>query len=102
MVRYILTLSDTIVNIQDNDGNSALMNACDVTSHTESYVKLLLCAGANLNLQNKHHDTALIKSCYSGNYVVSKLLIEQGACINVRGKNGTTALMYAAQDGNII
>ena len=60
--KYILEDSD--VDIQDEDGYTALILA-SYKGHTET-IELLLNAGADVNLQDKYGNTALICASYNG------------------------------------
>ena len=51
----------------------------------------------NLNLRNKHGETALMLACIKGNLALARLLIKRDADIN---HPGWTALHYAASGGH--
>jgi ankyrin repeat protein len=59
----------------------------------------LLKSGADVNLQNKRGNTALMFAAWHGHTDCAELLIKSGAYVNLRYKEGSTALMFAAWDG---
>jgi len=63
-------------------------------------IKKLILRGADMNIQDKYGNTALIKALNSGYTDVAKLLIEAGANINAKNNSDSTALMVAAEDGH--
>ncbi len=78
---------DIIVNkIQTNP---ALVYAAE--QGKEAIVQALIAAGANLNKQDKHGNTALMKS--KQNPTISNMLLDAGADINIRNNDGETALI---------
>jgi len=84
------------VDVQDKLGNTALFYA------SEPIFNLLLNKRANMNIQNKDDQTALMWALNSENtnFELAKLLIKEGADVNIRGKKlGNTALMVAAHKG---
>jgi ankyrin repeat protein len=81
------------INLQDNDGLTALMNATIVKD--KDMAQLLLTSGANSNLQNKDGITALINATTVEDKNMAKLLLTNGANPNLQDKNGLTALMNA-------
>ena len=56
--------------------------------------KFLVDEEANVNLQDKDGDTAIIVAALRGNMEILPLLKKQGADFNMRNKQGKTALMY--------
>ena len=64
-------------------------------------VRVLLDAGADVNIVDPDRHTALILALSSGHYDVAGLLIERGADVNMEDKVGQTAL-YAAVDGHTV
>ena len=69
------------------------------TKSSENTVKLLIEAGADLNLQSNGGETALIfASCFSNTTSTEntvKMLIDAGADLNIQANNGDTALIFA-------
>ena len=64
-------------------------------------VKLLLNAGADIDKQDNHGDTALIYAAIKNNIEIVKLLLNSGADIDKQNNNGDTALIYAAYRNNL-
>ena len=62
-------------------------------------MKLLIDAGADLNVADERGLSALQHASYSGNKACLEALIDAGANVNARGKNGNTALHQAAYFG---
>lgn len=77
--------------LHESGGNTALMLAAD--KHTEA-AKILIYKGANIHLQNRMYETALM--CAVNNTEIAKILIDKGAKIDVQDIGGETALMKAA------
>ncbi|WP_338966784.1 ankyrin repeat domain-containing protein [Spiroplasma endosymbiont of Lonchoptera lutea] len=82
------------INLQNNNGNNALITAVE-NGHTD-IVKLLLKNGADINHQNKFGITPLITAATYGELDIMKLLLEKGANINHQNKFGITPLITAA------
>jgi len=64
-------------------------------------VKLLIDAGANVNLKRKIAEPALILAVNKEMEKVTGLLIAGGADINAKDRDGRTAYSYSAQIGNL-
>src|SRR5687767_3522287 len=64
-------------------------------------VRVLLDAGADINIVDPDRHTPLILALSSGHFDVAGLLIERGADVNMEDKVGQTAL-YAAVDGHTV
>ncbi len=62
-------------------------------------VKSLIDAGANVDLQDRDGNTALIWAAYSGYKDIVIMLVEAGANINHKNKKNDTALMFAHIQG---
>jgi uncharacterized protein len=63
--------------------------------------KVLLDAGADINIVDPDRHTSLILALTNGQFDVAGLLIERGADVNMEDKVGQTAL-YAAVDGHTV
>lgn len=85
--------SSDAYNIRD----VALLLASDL-GHV-GVVALLLKKGANAQIMDPDHRTALYVACCDGRLEVAKLLIEGGANINMTEKEGKTPLMAACASG---
>ena len=64
-------------------------------------VAILISAGAQLDLQNKHGATALMLAAYYGHLSTASLLIEAGANITLQEHAGATALAWASANGHL-
>lgn len=58
--------------------------------------KILIEAGADMNLKNMDGSTALMVAIVFGKDIVAKVLIDNGADLNIKNKDGSTALHTAA------
>ncbi|BCS83611.1 putative ankyrin repeat protein [Cotonvirus japonicus] len=89
------------VNIQNNDGKTALMLLVKYSENNLDVIKLLLDNGADVNIKENSGWTALMSiSVFHDklHYVdVIKLLLEYNAEINLQSKGGWTALMLASK-----
>ena len=84
------------VNLQDTDGNTALMEAC--THNIEAVKALIAAPNINVNLQNKWGYTALIRACIHNKVEVVKALIAApNINVNLQNKDGNTAFMKACE-----
>ena len=102
------------VNETDSQGNSPLIHAAKegknlsnlrlpsakVTqpSNYLTCLGLLLDAGADVNMANKHGRTGLLLATARGNIKSMEFLLEAGSDINWKDGNGMTALMYVARN----
>ena len=84
-------------NIQDNDGNTALMHAAN--QGFSDIVKLLLEGGADPDIQNRSGNTALMMASYQGHTEIVRLLLDHGADPNIKNRFGNSALMRAEERG---
>lgn len=82
-------------NVQNNEGNTALIVAASQHGH-ENIVELLLqIPGIDVNVQNKLNETALIRAASRGRKNIAKLLLEfPGTAINVQNNLGKSAITY--------
>ena len=87
------------VNIQDENGMTALMMACE--GGCVALVEQLINAGADVNIQNIFGNTALICATLKRQNECVKKLLEFRADTRIQGKYGFTALMHAAKNGNV-
>ena len=73
----------------ESKSHSAL---CWAAIHNHKDVlEMLISTGANINLQNKDGNTALILSSYQGHTDIVSILIKANADINLKNKDGYTA-----------
>jgi len=79
------------LNVQNSDGNTALILAC--CRKLPKIALALIKAGADVNVQNSEGDTALLVVCWDKLSEVALALIEAGADVNIQDRNGDTALL---------
>lgn len=84
------------VNLQDKDGNTALMIAS--SNWYPRAVQLLLDRGAQPDIRDKKGRTALIIGVRRTNTENVKILLEKGADVRIQDLKGRTALMYIAAE----
>ncbi|WP_371222939.1 ankyrin repeat domain-containing protein [Orientia tsutsugamushi] len=84
------------VNLEDEDGNTALHYATNHFHHKE-ITEILLNHGANVNAQNNVGDTALHRAAKSGLGPTVVCLLKSGANVHLKGENGNSVLHCAAQ-----
>ena len=99
-IRSLLKPGNININKTFGDDDTALINACRY-GHTE-IVRLLLSAGADINMPNWYGNTPFMYGCWSGETKIVKLLIEHGVNIDTDiflelCSDGTTELM---EDGS--
>ena len=87
------------LNIQDENGMTALMNAA-LSGDTE-LVEGLIKAGASVDIQASFGDTALMCATKANNRECVEKLVHSGANVNLQGANGKTSLAYASSQGNL-
>lgn len=89
------------VNAKNGEwGKTALMEASQVGNI--EVVKVLLDAGADVNLKDEYDDTALLFSTWKCRTAVTQLLIDKGADVNIQNKgHEATPLMQAAECGDV-
>ena len=83
------------VNIQDEKGNTTVMNIA--FGGQDHCVDLLLTAGADMNKQNLYGITALMSAAECGYDECIEVLIKAGTEVNKQKEDGYTALMYAVE-----
>ena len=88
-----------------NDGANIMAghieNALDIAKIVESEKKLLevmLEQGADLNMQSRYGETALIRAARFGRIEIVRYLVEHGADLSVQDKSDNTALMWATHN----
>jgi ankyrin repeat protein len=92
---------DVDVNAAEADGTTPLHWAAhgQRTDHLE-IARLLLAAGAGVNVGNRYGVRPLSLACVTGNAPMVAALLEAGANPNTTLMEGETALMTAARSGN--
>lgn len=97
---FILDSVPSIVNTQNDEGESVLMLAS--AFGYEEIVKKLINAGANLNLQNVNGNNALVYIMGNPPQIkIAQILIDSGIDINVRNKDDYTPLMVSVIFGGL-
>lgn len=76
-----------------------LMHA--VSKNNKEVVKALVLRGIDLEVRNRHGNTALSKAADKGHTDVARVLIEGGAKVGVKDKNGWSPLFRAAYRGHV-
>ncbi|MCG8568583.1 MAG: ankyrin repeat domain-containing protein, partial [Spirochaetes bacterium] len=91
IAKYLIE-NNADINLQDNQGNTALVYAIERGRH--NIAMLLLENGADIHLKAKSKDLFLI-ACDKLKYDPLKMLVEKGIDINGHDKIGRNALMIA-------
>ncbi|KAG0277003.1 hypothetical protein BGZ95_006686 [Linnemannia exigua] len=100
VLRYLLALPSIDVDLQDDEGETALYQAAAAGS-TEC-VQLLLLAGASARLGNEEAITPLIIASYNGFLTICRLLISIGhANVNQQDNTQKSALLLASYAGHV-
>ncbi len=97
MVEHLLAVDPTQMVACTHAGNTALLRAA-AYGHAPS-ARVLLRAGADIDIQNESGETALIRACRWGHEDVARLLIQAGADTTLRDNNGRTAQDWASGKG---
>ena len=101
IAKQLLDKKDIDVNLQNKDGNTALILASD-KGHTEIAKQLLDKKDIDVNLQSKDGNTALILASYKGHTEIAKQLLDKKDIdVNLQNENGDTALTLASSQGQI-
>jgi ankyrin repeat protein len=82
IVRAILATPGVNVNKRSNNGNTALMKACE-KGHFK-IAEMLAKAGADFELHSNDGCCALIRACNYGHESIARLMVENGANINIK------------------
>eukprot|EP01041_Mallomonas_annulata_P001460 gene1460-2808_t len=86
------------IDAQNNDGNTAMLLSSGRSYEVSSE---LVSRGANVNISNALHETALTIACSKGDTDTASLLLRAGALVNARDNSGYSALLVAAENGYI-
>ena len=96
---HVANINLNDINLKDNDGNTALMNASRLGAYELVYE--LIAKGADTNLKNKNGKTALIIASRNDYFEIVAVLAGRGAAdMNIKDNDGKTALMYASENGS--
>lgn len=93
------------INVPNNEGDTALHKACCAKVNSVEMAKLLIKAGAKIDVPNKKGRTPLFPAVFFGNISLVKLLISHGADINIQERaEGCTPLFWASarRDKNMV
>ena len=83
------------LNIQDNDGRTALHKAAEYNK--PEAIRALLKAGADLDIQDNDGRTALHEAALQKNPEPTRALVKAGAAFDIQDNDGRTALHRAAE-----
>ncbi len=102
LIRKILNKNPNTIDKKNDKGWTALMLAVrnSNTCSTENTVKILIDAGADLNLQSNIGATALGHSENHCENNIFKMLINAGVGINLQNNNGMSVLMGVIRSDN--
>jgi len=93
IIKSLLKDNDININIQNQLGITALMNA-SMIGNTE-IVKFLIDSGADIESTNIYNETPILFPIAYRHTEVVQLLLEAGASLNVKDQNGNTPLNLA-------
>lgn len=88
------------VDLQDQNGNTALHITCVPWRNTGEIPKILLQHDAMANIQNEHGHTALHYAAMKGDSNLVQLLLKKNASVNIQNSEGETALHFAVEKGD--
>lgn len=95
IIKLLLENKNININLQNNNGTTALMYACQKNLNLD-IIKLLLDKNANLNLQTKKGNSALTIAIKSNNIeIVSLLASNHNINLDLKDREGETPLMKA-------
>ena len=97
-VRYLVNLPQVDLRHKDNESYTALH--CAAGAQHADVVKVLIDAGADIEIKNELGRPPLIVACHSGALDVVKLLVKAGAGVRVTDNEGYTCLILAAYCGH--
>ncbi|XP_011408342.2 PREDICTED: uncharacterized protein LOC100639549, partial [Amphimedon queenslandica] len=97
-VQFLLDLEITNIDYRNEDGNTAIMEACELGNI--NIVHSLVSAGANVDLQNNDGWTALMKASQNNHSTVIHVMLDEAdANPHLQNRKGSNALMVAAFSG---
>ncbi|XP_063906156.1 ankyrin-3-like [Zophobas morio] len=93
----ILLNCGALINLMDEEHNSALHYASNSEEYNQLIINLLIKNGVDVNAQNKYGTTALQLACKNGVYGNIEILLEYDASIKITDENNQSALHYALE-----
>jgi len=97
LVKYLIGRGAD-VNLQDDEGKTALMKATgSYRTSNLANIRYLIAHGANVNAVNNQGETALIIATKKGNSEMVKVLLEKGSSVSIKTKEGKTAWTCAIE-----
>ena len=90
---------DNPLDQADSYGDTALHNAVSRKNHDAA--RMLIKAGANVNLQNKQRLTALYVNSGPGDEEMLEILLEGGADVSIKDEERATPLQIAVREGHL-
>jgi len=96
----LLLQLDVNVNITDEHGNSALLEACK-HPYLYSCIKEMVKRKANLNVVNDEGTSPVLNSCKNDDSKIFKYLIDKNVNIYTTDFDGNNSLMYACSYGDL-
>ncbi len=101
VVRALLIHGGSDVTIQNNDGDTALIDASR-RGHLDVVRALLNQEGVEVNIKDTDGNIPIILASYCGHLeVVRELLRNKGIDVNIKDNDGNTALIDASRNGNL-
>jgi len=94
----MLKFKNANINVQDEDGWTALMFAS--RGNKVKWVKKLIKLGSDVNIQNYENDTSLLIAALWGHYKVVKVLIKAHADLYIENDKKYSALMVAIENSD--
>ena len=99
IVQLLLTPNGAFPDSKDKEGYTPLMSAI-ISSHPDD-AALLIMAGADLNLQNKYGESALMLCAKNNSNLIARFLIENKKTnIHLEDLDGKTARDHAEENDN--
>src|SRR6266498_804701 len=100
VVTYLVGLPNVNIDLQNNDGESALYQASSMGN--VEVVEILINANANVESCNQDNNTPLMISSYNGHVDVCRILFDLGhANVNFQDISLKTALSLASYEGHV-
>jgi uncharacterized protein len=97
VLTFLLTRGAGTNAVEESTGRTSLMYAC--LSGSAQCVKLLVQAGAEVNVRDCHGMTALMMAAVTGETDMVRCLVKAGADTDCRDENQFTAVDWAAKWG---